>query len=114
MDEDLEQVEEILGIEDDEFEFECDGECDDCEDPCDYDYDDELIEVECPECGEIVCFYDEMLDEDDLFLFFLVDADTVELNFEQNVFHPAAASLKAPAVLPFGDAPRCGIFVATS
>lgn len=71
MDEDLEKVEEILGIEDDEFEFECDGECDECEDPCDYDYDDELIEVECPECGEIVCFYDEMLDEDDV--------DTVEI-----------------------------------
>ena len=27
--------------------------------------------MECPECGEVVCFYDEMLDDDDV--------DTVEI-----------------------------------
>ena len=31
----------------------------------------EIIEVECPECGEVVCFYDELLDDDDV--------DTVEI-----------------------------------
>ena len=60
------QVEDILGIDDDDFcqcdDDECD--CDDCDDDCYFDEDADVIEVECPECGETVCFYDEMLDED--------------------------------------------------
>ena len=34
--------------------------------------DDEIIEVECPECGETVCFFDTMLDEEE-------EAEVVEI-----------------------------------
>ena len=77
IDDDLELVEDILGIETLEEEY-CDmeGECD-CESGCacgcdDYDEESEIIEVECPECGETVCFYDEMMDDEG-------EYDTVEI-----------------------------------
>ena len=38
----------------------------------DYDEESEIIEVECPECGETVCFYDEMMDDEG-------EYDTVEI-----------------------------------
>ena len=53
LDEDLGEVEDFLDDEGDEEE--CDGECDDC------DYADETYEVECPTCGEKICF-DESVD----------------------------------------------------
>lgn len=52
----------------------CDMDCD-CEEGCACgcdDCEDEIIEVECPECGETVCFYDEMMDDEG-------EYDTVEI-----------------------------------
>ena len=83
LDEDLADVEDFLDEEcDGDCEScDCDGDCDDCEFgdcDCDYDYDDEdcdcdcdcdcedmFFEVECPSCGEIVCF-DETIDPENL------------------------------------------------
>ena len=63
IDEDLECVEDFL---DDEVECDCDCDCDDCDCDCDCDCGDEdFFEVECPSCGEIVCF-DESIDPEDL------------------------------------------------
>ena len=61
LDEDLGEVEELL-LEDDE----CDCDCDDCcccDDDCDCD--EEYFEVECPSCGETVCF-DSSIDPEEL------------------------------------------------
>lgn len=63
LDQDLGEVEEEVFFCDDE----CD--CDDCGD-CDDDYDEyeddsEYYEMECPSCGEIICF-DESLTPDDV------------------------------------------------
>lgn len=71
IDDDLGLVEEVLGIDDEDFcQCDCDDDCD-C-DGADYDEDDtDIIEVECPECGEVVCFYNELLDDEDV--------DTVEI-----------------------------------
>ena len=56
LDEDLGDVEELL-CEDDEFECEdCDQDCDNCDCECD----DDFYEVECPSCGETVCFDDSI------------------------------------------------------
>ena len=64
LDEDLHFVEEIL-LEDDGCDCDCDGECDlcDCADECDLCED--TYEVECPACGETVCF-DESVDPAEL------------------------------------------------
>ena len=61
LDEDLHFVEEVILDADDE----CDGECDccDCADECDCCED--TYEVECPTCGEKVCF-DEDVDPTEL------------------------------------------------
>ena len=62
LDEDLGDVEEVLlDLEDeDEDDFdECDGDCDNCCCECDLedeDEDDELYEIVCPSCNEIICF----------------------------------------------------------
>jgi len=61
LDEDLGEVEELL-LEDDD----CDCDCDDCcccDDDCDCD--EEYFEVECPSCGETVCF-DSSIDPEEL------------------------------------------------
>lgn len=70
LDEDLGEVEAVLCEDDedyddydDDFEDECDGMCDGCELDCDLD--DEFFEIECPSCGEVVCF-DESLDPEEL------------------------------------------------
>lgn len=57
LDEDLGDVEEVLLGEDEDDEA-CDGECDYCDyaDDCEYADDDETFEIECPSCGEKVCF----------------------------------------------------------
>ena len=49
---------------------ECDGDCESCGLECDIPYDDdedfeEIFEVECPSCGEIICFEGD-IDEDNL------------------------------------------------
>ena len=67
IDEDLECVEDFL-------DEECDGDCEDCDDydcecnsccDCDCDCDEDFFELECPSCGEMVCF-DESIDPEDL------------------------------------------------
>ena len=73
IDEDLGDVEEYLMDEADEdgCGCGCGCECDDCDCCDDYDCcdccdgDDEYFEIECPACGEVVCF-DESLDPEDL------------------------------------------------
>ena len=66
IDEDLGDVEEILCEDEDEYddEYECDGDCCNCDEECEL-ADDEYFEVECPACGEIVCF-DESIDPEEL------------------------------------------------
>lgn len=81
IDEDLEDVEDFLDEECDGdcATCDCEGDCDDCEfgdydldcdcdcddDDCDCDCDDMFFEVECPSCGEVVCF-DETIDPENL------------------------------------------------
>ena len=79
LDEDLADVEDFLDEEcDGDCEScDCDGDCDecdfgdydcdcDCDDDCDCDCDDDMFfEVECPSCGEVVCF-DETIDPENL------------------------------------------------
>jgi hypothetical protein len=73
VDEDLGDVEEYLYDEEDEYE--CDGNCDECDecetcdecdccDGCDCE-DDEYYEIECPSCGEII-YFDDDIDPEDL------------------------------------------------
>ena len=61
LDEDLGDVEEVI-LEMDEDE-DCDGDCDCCD--CDCDYMDDTFEIECPSCGDKICF-DESVDPEDL------------------------------------------------
>ena len=76
IDEDLADVEDFLDEEcDGDCEIcDCEGDCDDCEFgdydcdcdcDCDCDDDDMFFEVECPSCGEVVCF-DETIDPENL------------------------------------------------
>ena len=57
IDEDLGSVEEYLY---DDCDCDCDCDCDDCEEcECDCDCgcgDEDFFEVECPACGEVICF----------------------------------------------------------
>ena len=70
LDEDLGSVEEILLDDecdcccDDEDDFECDGNCDCCDEDCDLD-DEDYFEVECPSCGDVICF-DSSIDPEEL------------------------------------------------
>lgn len=57
VDEDLSTLEEI--IYDDE---ECDGDCDCCDEDCDFD--DDIYEVTCPNCNDIIYLDAEMLEEE--------------------------------------------------
>ncbi len=63
IDEDLHDVEEVLL---DDCDEECDGECDccDCADECEF-ADEETYEIECPSCGDTVCF-DDTIDPTEL------------------------------------------------
>ncbi|MBE6577330.1 MAG: hypothetical protein E7653_04255 [Ruminococcaceae bacterium] len=67
IDEDLGDVEELLCDEEDDYDdFECDGDCCNCDEECDIDLeDDEFFEVECPSCGEVICF-DGSIDPEEL------------------------------------------------
>ena len=62
LDEDLGDVEELLY--DDEDEDYCDGDCEGCDGCDDYGMD-ETFEVECPKCGDTICF-DESIDPENL------------------------------------------------
>ena len=70
LDEDLGAVEEMLLEDDcdcdcdDEDDFDCDGNCDLCDEECELD-DEEYFEVECPACGETICF-DGSIDPEEL------------------------------------------------
>ncbi len=66
LDEDLGAVEEYLLDEDcDDCDCDC-CDCCDCDDDCDCDCDDEdYFEVECPACGDTICF-DSSIDPEEL------------------------------------------------
>ena len=70
LDEDLGSVEELLYDDcdccdcDDECECECDGNCCDCDEDCEI-ADEDFFEVECPACGETICF-DGSIDPEEL------------------------------------------------
>ncbi|MBQ8341190.1 MAG: hypothetical protein IJY22_02285 [Clostridia bacterium] len=64
LDEDLGDVEELLYDDEDEDAEYCDGDCDGCDGCDDYDMD-ETFEIECPKCGDTVCF-DESVDPESL------------------------------------------------
>ena len=59
VDEDLAALEDII-YEDDEDECDCD--CDDCD--CDCDCEDEVYEIECPACNDVIYLDAEMLEEE--------------------------------------------------
>ena len=61
IDEDLGEVETVLCDEDDDFA--CDGDCCCCDEDCEDD--EEYFEVECPSCGETICF-DGSIDPEEL------------------------------------------------
>ena len=70
IDEDLGNVEEMLCEEcDDEDDYddfdECDGDCACCDADCEFAEDEDFFEVECPSCGEIICF-DGSIDPEEL------------------------------------------------
>ena len=56
VDEDLSYVEEVIYGDDDD----CDCDCDDCDCDCD----DEVYEIECPACNDVIYLDAEMLEED--------------------------------------------------
>lgn len=58
VDEDLGDLEEYVYEDDDDFD--CDGDCDNC-----YDDDDMMFELECPACGETVYLDDSIFDSDE-------------------------------------------------
>lgn len=60
----IEEIDEDLECVEDFLDEECECDCDDCDCDCDCG-DDDFFEVECPSCGEIVCF-DESIDPEDL------------------------------------------------
>ena len=73
LDEDLGAVEEMLLEDDcdcdcndydDYDDFECDGDCECCDEDCEL-ADEDYFEVECPACGETICF-DGTLDPEEL------------------------------------------------
>lgn len=66
IDEDLGEVEEYLYDDEDDDGCCCDCDCDcDCDCEEDDDEDDEYFEIECPSCGEVICF-DESMDPENL------------------------------------------------
>ena len=68
LDESIEELDEDLGALE-EYVYDCDCDCDDCDcddcdDCCDCE-DEDFFEVECPSCGETVCF-DSSIDPENL------------------------------------------------
>ena len=65
IDEDLEDLENAYSEFDDDCDCDCD--CDCCDDDCDCCCDDEdLYEVECPACGEVICIDGCIVDEGEM------------------------------------------------
>ena len=68
LDEDLGSVEELLYDDCDccdcGDDFDCDGNCCDCDEDCEL-ADEDFFEVECPACGEVICF-DGSIDPEEL------------------------------------------------
>ncbi|MBQ9087136.1 MAG: hypothetical protein IJY47_08140 [Clostridia bacterium] len=69
LDEDLGGVEELLYDDecdccDEDDELECDGNCDCCDEDCELNEED-YFEVECPSCGDTICF-DSTIDPEEL------------------------------------------------
>ena len=69
IDEDLGAVEEIVydcdcDCDCDDDDVECDGNCCDCDEDCEI-ADEDYFEVECPSCGEVICF-DGSIDPEEL------------------------------------------------
>ena len=68
IDEDLGAVEEYLyddcDCDCDCDEYECDGNCCDCDEDCEFD-DEDYFEIECPACGDVICF-DGSIDPEEL------------------------------------------------
>lgn len=63
--------EDLEALENDYYEFDddcdCDCDCDCCDDDCDCCCDDEdLYEVECPACGEVICIDGCIVDEGEM------------------------------------------------
>ncbi len=62
-----EETEEYLeAMDEDLADLEVEFYDDEDDDDDEYDFDEELIEVQCPNCGETIYFDDEYLDEDDM------------------------------------------------
>lgn len=64
VDADLSDVEEIIYDEFEDDDDECDGNCEDCDLDCEFvdaDNDDEVYEVTCPKCNDIIYLDNEML-----------------------------------------------------
>ncbi len=61
IDEDLGTVEEYLY---DDCDCDCDCDCCDCDEDCDFE-DEDYFEIECPACGETICF-DGSIDPEEL------------------------------------------------
>ena len=56
IDDDLADVEEeLIGV--------CDGDCDNCDEDCDDDV--EYYELECPNCGDVICIDEDCFEGDD-------------------------------------------------
>ena len=63
----IDEIDEDLGSLEEEFyeDCDCDCDCDCCDDDCDCDCDDsEFFEMECPNCGDTICFEDSELFND--------------------------------------------------
>ena len=63
----IDEIDEDLGSLEEEFYEDCDCDCDCgcCDDECDCDCDDsEFFEMECPNCGDTICFEDSELFND--------------------------------------------------
>ncbi len=56
VDEDLSTLEEII------YDDECDGDCECCDE--DFDFDDDIYEVTCPNCNDVIYLDAEMLEEE--------------------------------------------------
>ena len=66
LDEDLGSVEELLFDDaDEDEEFDCDGVCSCCAEDCELAEEDDYFEVECPSCGDTICF-DSSVDPEEL------------------------------------------------
>lgn len=59
VDEDLSSIEELVYGDDD---CDCDCDCDDCD--CDCDCEDEVYEIECPACNDVIYLDADMLEEE--------------------------------------------------